>query len=335
MSGLILSPEDRAYGLTVMAVYHRVRPAPSVPITYLGAVLGLGGLGGAWRAAHRAWNVPPLIGELLSTAAIIIWLVVALGFGWSWLAGSKAARGDFRDPARAPFAALLPMSMMVAGFALRPHGPVLSGIMVGIGLVMQICVGVWATASLWRGGRTDEAVTPILLMPTVGGFFVGTIAAVQIVGPSLGVLLFGAGLISWLVTESVVLHRLMTRTLPAPLRATLGIHLTPPAIACVAYLELGDPSPDRFAQCLFGYALLQGLVMLRLVPWLRKQAFSHRAWAHTFGIAALPLAALRFAELGQTGPITLLALPLFIGANLAIGWITLRSLLLAASQRIV
>jgi tellurite resistance protein len=192
--------------------------------------------------------------------------------------------------------------------------------------------GAAAPPALGGGGRGDEAVTPILLMPTVGGFFVGTIAAVQVAGPSLGVLFFGAGLISWLTMESVVLHRLLNRTLSPELRATLGIHLTPPAIACVAYLELGDASPDRFVQCVFGYALLQGAVMLRLVPWLREQPFSHRAWAHTFGIAALPLAALRLAELGQEGPIPILALPLFIGANLAIGWIALRSILLMVGR---
>ncbi len=316
----------------VTAVTGWFRRAPAVPVTYLGAVLGLGGLGNAWRVAYRVWDVPALVGEGISLAALVVWVVCGLGFIRSWLVNSEAARGDLRDPARAAFAALLPMSTMIAGFALKTHAPTLSGIVVWVGLGCQVLVGVAATASLWRGGRGDEAVTPILLMPTVGGFFVGTIAAVQVAGPSLGVLFFGAGLISWLTMESVVLHRLLNRTLSPELRATLGIHLTPPAIACVAYLELGDASPDRFVQCVFGYALLQGAVMLRLVPWLREQPFSHRAWAHTFGIAALPLAALRLAELGQEGPIPILALPLFIGANLAIGWIALRSILLMVGR---
>jgi len=309
-----------------------IRRAPAIPVTYLGAVLGLGGLGNASRAAHRVWDAPAFVGEGISLAAFTVWLSCGLGFLRSWISKSETARGDFRDPARAPFAALLPMSTMIAGFALKPHAPIASTILIGVGLGGQMLVGIQATASLWRGGRGGDAVTPILLMPTVGGFFVGTIAAVQVAGPSLGVLFFGAGLISWLVTESVVLHRLANRTLPPGLRATLGIHLTPPAIACVAYLELGDASPDRFVQGVFGYALLQGTVMLRLVPWLREQPFSHRAWAHTFGIAALPLAALRFVELGQEGPIPMLALPLFIGANLAIGWIALRSILLIVDR---
>ena len=302
---------------------------PAMPVTYLGAVLGLGGLGNAWRAAQRVWGAPAAVGECIALAALVVWVVCGLGFIWTWLVEPEIARRDLRDPARAPFAALLPMSTMIAGFALKPHALMVSDIVVGIGLAAQVLVGVQSTASLWRGGRGDEAVTPSLLMPTVGGFFIGTIAAVQMAGPSLGVLFFGAGMISWIVMESVVLHRLVNRTLPPELRATMGIYLTPPAIACAAYVELGNTSPDRFVQAVFGYALLQGLVMLRLVPWLREQAFSHRAWAHTFGIAALPLAALRLVELGQQGPIGVLAPLLFVGANLAIGWIALRSVLLA------
>ncbi|WP_244622642.1 hypothetical protein [Microvirga brassicacearum] len=96
-----------------------------------------------------------------------------------------------------------------------------------------------------------------------------------------------------------------------------------------------DGPPDRFVQMLFGYALLQALVMLRLVPWLRQQAFSPAAWAYTFGVSALPLAALRFVERGQAGPISCLAIPLFIGANLVIGWITLQTLRLAFTGKLL
>src|SRR5215207_10010623 len=101
----------------------------------------------------------------------------------------------------------------------------------------------------------------------------------------------------------------MTHRLPVSRRATLGIHLAPPAVAAVAYLAVTDGPPDRMAQMLFGYALLQALVILRLAPWLREQAFGPVAWAYTFGVSALPLAALRFVERGQAGPIAALALP--------------------------
>ena len=166
-------------------------------------------------------------------------------------------------------------------------------------------------------------------MPTVGGGFVSAIACGTFGYAQAGLLFFGAGFFSMVVMESVVLHRLMTHWLPVSLRATLGIHLAPPAVAAVAYLAVTDGPPDRMAQMLFGYALVQALVILRLAPWLREQAFGPAAWAYTFGVSALPLAALRFVERGQAGPIAALALPLFVGANLIIGWIAARTLLLA------
>ena len=143
------------------------------------------------------------------------------------------------------------------------------------------------------------------------------------------------GFLSMVVLESIVLHRLMINALPVSLRATMGLHLATPAVGSVAYLAVTEGPPDRFVQMLFGYALLQALVMLRLVPWLRQQPFSPAAWAYTFGVSALPLAALRFVERGQAGPISCLAIPLFIGANLVIGWIALRTVRLAFTGRLL
>jgi tellurite resistance protein len=153
--------------------------------------------------------------------------------------------------------------------------------------------------------------------------------------PEIGLLFFGAGFLSLVVLESVVLHRLLTHALPVGLRATTGLHLATPAVGCVAYLAVTDGPPDRFVQMLFGYALLQALVILHLVPWLREQTFSPAAWAYTFGVSALPLAALRFVERGQAGPMDGLALPLFISANLIIGWIAVRTVALAFTGQLV
>lgn len=131
------------------------------------------------------------------------------------------------------------------------------------------------------------------------------------------------------------MHRLILQTLPVPLRASLGLHLAPPAVACVADLAVSEGPPDRLAQILFGYALLHALTMVRLVPWLRKQPFSPAAWAYTFGVSALPLAALRLTERGLEGPGTSLAVPLFAAANLIIGWIALRTVLLLLRGRLL
>ena len=89
--------------------------------------------------------------------------------------------------------------------------------------------------------------------------------------PDWGILFFGGGFISWIVLESLIIHRLMMLPELAPaLRTTLGIHLAPPAVGCVAYLSVTGGPPDMIAQMLFGYALFQAAIMIRLIPWLRE-----------------------------------------------------------------
>jgi tellurite resistance protein len=81
--------------------------------------------------------------------------------------------------------------------------------------------------------------------------------------------------------------------------------------------------PDIFAQILFGYGLLQALILLRLLPWLFQQPFAASYWAFTFGVAALALSALHFVERGMIGMMESLAVLLFVGANIIIGGISL------------
>ena len=152
-----------------------------------------------------------------------------------------------------------------------------------------------------------------------------------------GQLFFGAAALSWLALESVILHRLYTQEpLPAALRPSLGIMLAPPAVGTVAYLAINrDGPPDLAAHLLFGYALLQALLLLRLLPWIRQQPFAASYWAFSFGIAALPLGALRMLERGEEGPIAQLGAPLFIAANLVIGVLALATLWLLSKRRLL
>ncbi len=269
---------------------------------------------------------PAWVGEVLSLLGVAVWATWLVFYAARWLHDRDTVFAEARDPISSFFAALAPVATMIASVGLAPHWPDGAWVMALAGLVGTTLFAVWGVGGLWMGDRAFEATTPILYMPTVGGGFVAAITCAAFGMTELGLLFFGAGLLSWLTLESVVIHRLILRTLPVPLRASLGLHLAPPAVACVAYLAVTDGPPDRLAQILFGYALLHALVMVRLVPWLRQQPFSPAAWAYTFGVSALPLAALRLTERGLAGPSAFLAVPLFVAANLIIGWIALRTL---------
>ncbi|MEH2370956.1 MAG: hypothetical protein V7K75_31310 [Nostoc sp.] len=205
-----------------------------------------------------------------------------------------------------------------------------------VGAIGQLSFGVYRSGQLWMGGRKPETITPILYLPTVAGGFVSTIVASALGYREWGALFFGAGLFSWLALESIIIHRLyLFEELPKPLRPTLGIQLAPPVVGCVAYLSITSGQPDAFAQILFGYGLLQALILLRLLPWLFQQPFAASYWAFTLGVAALSLSSLRLVERGMTGVMEKLAILLFVGTNIAIGSIALGTVRLLLRGKLI
>ncbi|QCI66693.1 dicarboxylate transporter/tellurite-resistance protein TehA [Phreatobacter stygius] len=292
-----------------------------------GMVLGIGGLGNGWRVAARLWGAPAFIGETLAIAAAVIWLGLAIAYVRLWLTDPEAALADVMHPAQGMLASLIPVSTLIASLALAPHLPNLAWLMFLAGLAGVLGFAVWGIGALWQGGRVVEDTTPVLYMPTVGGSLVAALAAGSFGQADTGWLFFGLGLLSFLAMEPVIIKRLLLTTLPPGQRATLGVHMAPAAVASVALMALTDqPGSTPLALMLFGYGCFQALVLLRLAPWLREQPFGQAAWAYTFGISALPLAALRLVERGAGAPVTALAPLLFLAANLIIGWIALRTL---------
>ncbi len=85
---------------------------------------------------------------------------------------------------------------------------------------------------------------------------------------------------------------------------------------------------------MIGYGILQALVMLRLLPWITKEAFSPAYWAFTFGATALATAPLRLIERGDTGPVAQIAPILFIAANVAVGLIALATIWLIGNRKL-
>ncbi len=295
-----------------------------IPASFFGMILGLAGLGSCWRVAAKLWHLPTWISEAIMLLTIAIWLVLLLLYVGKWLWARADALAEFEHPILCCFISLVPVSMMFVALAIAPYSRAIAITLFVVGAIGQLSFGVYRSGQLWMGGRKPEIITPILYLSTVAGSFVSAIVVSTLGYREWGQLFFGGGLFSWLALESMIMQRLyLLETLPKPLRPTLGIQLAPPAVGCVAYLSLTSGQPDAFAQFLFGYGLFQGLILLRLLPWLFQQPFTATYWTFTLGIAALSLASLRLVERGMTGMMQELALVLFIGANIAIGSIAL------------
>ncbi|HEY9642933.1 MAG TPA: dicarboxylate transporter/tellurite-resistance protein TehA [Coleofasciculaceae cyanobacterium] len=298
-----------------------------VPASFFGIILGLVGLGNCWRVASKIWHLPAWIGEAIMLLAAVVWLVLLLLYASKWLWARAEAQAEFKHPILCCFVGLVPVSTLLVSLAIAPYSHTLAVALFMVGAIGQLSFSIYRSGQFWMGGRQPETTTPVLYLTTVAGGFVGTIAASTFGYREWGALFCGSGLFSWFALESIIMQRLyLLEALPKPLRPTLGIQLAPPTVGCVAYLSLTSGQPDLFAQMLFGYGLMQALILLRLLPWLCQHPFSASYWAFTLGVAGLALAPLRFIERGMTGAIEGLAVLLFVGANIVIGSIALGTL---------
>lgn len=295
---------------------------PTIPASYFGIVLGLAGLGSAWRAAHRVWGLPAIYGELLMLIASVVWASLVVAYAAKWVLARDEALAEAEHPVQCCFVGLIGVATSLIAQAAFPYSPGAAEFLFVLGALLTLAFGLWRTGLLWRGERDPGATTPVLYLPLVAGTFVTAIVAAALGHRDWSQLAFGAGLFSWLAIESVLLHRLYTAaSLPPALRPVLGIQLAPSTVGAVAYLSVSEGSPDLVAHALIGYGLLQALLLIRMLPWIMEQPFAPSYWAFTFGATALATAPLRMVERGDVGAMASLAPYLFTAANLTVSLI--------------
>ncbi|MBC7806443.1 MAG: dicarboxylate transporter/tellurite-resistance protein TehA [Akkermansiaceae bacterium] len=307
-----------------------------VPASFFGIVLGVAGLGASWRAAHQVWGLPAWIGEALMLTGALIWAVLMVVYGAKWMLARQYALREAADPIQCCFIGLVGVTTSLIAAAALPYSRPVAMALFVMAAVFTLGFGLWRTGGLWQGGRDHLDTTPVLYLPTVAGTFVTATVAAALGWADWGQLVFGAGVFSWLAIESVLLHRLYTeRSLPAPLRPTLGIQLAPPVVGAVAYLSVTEGPPDVAAHMLLGYGFLQVLVLFRLLPWIAQQTFAPSYWSFSFGATALATASLRMVERGDAGAVAVLAAPCFVMANLVIVLLSAGTLRLAVRHRLL
>ncbi len=309
---------------------------PVIPAAFFGMVLGLAGLAGSWRAAHQAWGLPAVIGEGIAFLAIGVWAILIILYALKWVFARAALLDEAAHAIQCCFIGLIGTATMLVAGLINPYAHFVAVAIFLIGVAFTFGFAIWRTGGLWQGERDHAATTPVLYLPTVAGSFVATT-----VGSALGFqdwaqLAFGAGLFSWLAIESVLLHRLLTAPkLAAALRPTLGIQLAPPSVGAVAYLSAGSGAPDMIVHAMIGYGLLQALLMIRLIGWIREQPFAPSYWAFTFGATALATGPIRLVAKGDTGAIATLAPVLFAGANLLVAIVAIGTIALIFKRKLV
>ena len=78
-----------------------------MPASFFGIVLGLAGLGGAWRVAARVWQLPSVIGEALMLVAGIVWAFMLALYAGKWIYAREEALQELEHPIQCCFVGLI------------------------------------------------------------------------------------------------------------------------------------------------------------------------------------------------------------------------------------
>ena len=97
----------------------------------------------------------------------------------------------------------------------------------------------------------------------------------------------GVGVFFWLVIGTLIFGRLFTGApLPAPIRPSLSVLVSPPAVAGIAWHIIAGGRMDTIGYLLLGTLLMMLLIQVLASSQYRTLTFSPNFWAFTFPIAA-------------------------------------------------
>ena len=294
----------------------------STPLNFFSIPFGLLGLADCWLVAATFHLASVAIGRVLVAIAVVVWVVILL----SHLRGMRARRvtlGDeLADPIAGPFASLAVLTpMLAAADALYPLSHTAGAVVVDVLIVATVVLSGWFIGQWIYRPLELGKVHPGYFLPSVAGGFVASASAGLIGQLGLAQMLFGLGLVSWIVLGSIVLGRLVLGpALPAALTPTIAIEVAPAAVATFAAFVIDGHRVDTAVRLLAGYGLLMVVAQLRLLPAYRRLSFMPSFWAFTFSWAAVTFAGLMW--LGITRPtgwrgesyVALALISAFIGA---------------------
>lgn len=260
------------------------RPAfgAQTPPAIFPSMMGLIGLGLAWRQAERAFDLPEAFSQLILGAVTLLFL---FGFGAYMRKISRRPGVLVEDlrilPGRAGIAAMV-LSLYLLAASLVPVNPTLAQVVLGAGLVLHVIVVALVVRLLLTGPVEQRQITPVWHLLFVG-FIIAPLSAIPLgyVAASGNVLMITGGIA--VVIWGVSLWQLITHIPPAPLRPLLAIHLAPACLLGTVAALLGL---EQIALLAAGLAMAILLALLVFGRFITQAGFSPLWGAFTFPMAA-------------------------------------------------
>ncbi|MET8036828.1 TDT family transporter [Streptomyces sp. NPDC005345] len=267
-----------------------------LPPNLYGISFGVAGLAQAWTLAHHSIDAPAWPGNVLWIGAAALWVLITATYVNNARQQGRL-RSELANPTTGPFVSLMAIVPMLLGVALAPYSADAGKAIYAAGLVGTVILGGWLTGVWIRADVKLAQWHPGYFLPTVGGGLIAAGGSASLGWTRLSQVMFGFGLVCWLVLGSIILARLFTQPrMPTPLIPTIAIELAPPVVAANAWFTMTGGRIDFVITALAGYAILMVLVQISMFSTYRTVPFGLGYWAFAFSYAAGVTNALHWLE---------------------------------------
>jgi len=298
----------------------------AVTAAHFAPVMGLAGLGIAWRIAAGVLAVPPQIGEAIVAIAFAVFAVVAVLFVARALLRSGALLADFRDSRRLVFYPLLPTSLLLLSIGIRPYSTDAATALWLVAAPINLYLALVLTGRWLFESHAKTDISPAWLFPIVGNGVV-PIAGVPLGFVEMGWLFFTLSFGLWIIVFASLFQRLVfEQSMPPRIMPSVMILMSPPATFFIAYFELTNGRIDPLSYGLIYLSLFLLAVFVLHIKKLVLVPVTITLWSLTFPMAALTIASLLFCRaLGWPG-LYWLAGALLGATTLAVSFVIFRSI---------
>lgn len=303
-----------------------------VPVPLFAMVMGVAGLGLAWRKAHETLAMPQVVGEVLLVLAALLFVLVLGLYGAKALKHRPAMLDEFNHPIRQNFFPTISISLLLLALAAYPYSAAVAEGMWIVGAALHL-VFTLRVIGRWIVHKHDIAhLNPAWFIPVVGNIIV-PVLGVRLGHVEVSWFFFSIGAVFWLLLFTIVLYRVIfhEHDLPPRLIPTLFILLAPPAVGFLAYLALNGGQLDGFARVLVSVAVFLFLVLASIGKRFLALPFAVSWWAYTFPLDALSLAVLQYGHLKPHGLVAGFATGLLLVTSAVVALVLVRTTKAAAT----
>jgi tellurite resistance protein len=298
-----------------------------VPPTLFGAVMGITGLGLAWRKANEVLGLPEwpstfflVIGGIVFTATTILYMIKSIRH-------PDAVRSDTYHPVKSNFFSAFSIAFMLQAIAILPFNPQWAEIVFFLATAVNISFTAMAVSWWMSRPFKIEMIDPTWIIPGVSSWIVAVA-----VGPlgyiDIGWFFFSIGMVFWTFLMTLIFYRLVfLEKLPRPLYSMMFILMVPPALSSLAFQDLIGGEIAVFTRVMHSFSLFLILMMILKIRVFLSLPFNQLAWSYTFSTVSVTFATIVHGQLMQNQFMLWLAIPMIAVTTLIVVKVFLKTLL--------